>query len=205
MAITQQQVFEAADALAEQGQRISVRTVRQALGGGSPNEITPYVRAWRETHAEQAREVQALDQMPLEVRQALAEPLEALQGRLWAVLKASTTAELEAMRHSYEAAAQELRGELTDAQALAEDLAGELEQARTTIEAQGQDLEQARRQAQESATRLATLEGRLQAEQERREAAEAQVQALQDRLADLARIQTPSKAKVQKTKRDDSH
>ena len=204
MAITREEVFEAATRLAEQGERVSVRTVRQALGGGSPNEITPHLRAWRDTHAGQAREIQALDQMPPEVREALAEPLEALQGRLWAILKASTTAELDAMRHSYETAAQELRGELTDAQALAEDLAGELDQARTTTEAQGQDLAQARRQVQESATRLATLEGRLQAEQERREAAEAQVQALQDRLADLARIQIPSKAKAQKIKRDDA-
>ncbi|MBS1994698.1 MAG: DNA-binding protein [Cyanobacteria bacterium SZAS LIN-2] len=48
MAALQAKVNAAALALHEQGIRPTVARIRAALGGGSPNELTPAVRHWRE-------------------------------------------------------------------------------------------------------------------------------------------------------------
>jgi len=45
--ITPDRVFAAADALEASGSRVSVRSVRDYLGGGSPNQITPLLASWR--------------------------------------------------------------------------------------------------------------------------------------------------------------
>src|SRR5581483_9889715 len=45
----QARVNEAATALLEQGIRPTVSRVRAALGGGSPNDLAPAVKVWRET------------------------------------------------------------------------------------------------------------------------------------------------------------
>ncbi|QCT95408.1 hypothetical protein FEV13_00200 (plasmid) [Stutzerimonas degradans] len=45
--VTPDRVFAAADALEASGSRVSVRTVRDHLGGGSPNQITPLLASWR--------------------------------------------------------------------------------------------------------------------------------------------------------------
>lgn len=45
--ITPDRVFAAADALEASGNRVSVRSVRDHLGGGSPNQITPLLASWR--------------------------------------------------------------------------------------------------------------------------------------------------------------
>ena len=45
--VTQDRVYAAAEAIEAAGGRASVRTVRDHLGGGSPNQITPLLAAWR--------------------------------------------------------------------------------------------------------------------------------------------------------------
>lgn len=45
--ITQDSVYAAAEALEARGARVSVRTIRDHLGGGSPNQITPLLASWR--------------------------------------------------------------------------------------------------------------------------------------------------------------
>ena len=45
--VTSERVYAAADTLEASGTRVSVRTVRDYLGGGSPNQITPLLASWR--------------------------------------------------------------------------------------------------------------------------------------------------------------
>lgn len=45
--VTQDRVYAAAEAIEAAGGRASVRSVRDHLGGGSPNQITPFLAAWR--------------------------------------------------------------------------------------------------------------------------------------------------------------
>lgn len=45
--VTPDRVYAAADALEASGSRVSVRSIRDYMGGGSPNQITPLLASWR--------------------------------------------------------------------------------------------------------------------------------------------------------------
>jgi chromosome segregation ATPase len=169
MALSREQVFQTADALAEQGKRVSVRGVRHALGGGSPNEITEYLRIWRETHEEQQREFQALEEMSPEIRQSLTEPMETLLARIWSTLRAATKAEVEGMKSAFNIQAAALRDEAQDQTDLAEDLSKELEQVNQTLA--------------EEQTRREEAEGKVQSLQHEATVAEIHLQELQKQMS----------------------
>ncbi len=57
--ITEQEVFEAADALLTRGERPTIDRVRQELGRGSPNTVNPMLDAWWASLAERLRGAQA--------------------------------------------------------------------------------------------------------------------------------------------------
>ncbi|MDN5871456.1 MAG: DNA-binding protein [Nitrococcus sp.] len=57
---TQEQVSRAADALAAQDKKVTVATVREALGAGSYSTLSPMLRAWREQHLAQVALTEAL-------------------------------------------------------------------------------------------------------------------------------------------------
>jgi len=44
--VTERSVFEAADRLRARGERVSNRTVKKELGGGSLQDICPLLRLW---------------------------------------------------------------------------------------------------------------------------------------------------------------
>lgn len=197
MAINRETVFEAAQRLAERGERISVRQVRQEIGGGSPNEITPWVREWHAQHTEQQRQVKALDEMPAEARQALAEPMETLLARMWALLRNTTTAEVDALRQSYDVAKRALQEEAAEQTALAQGIYEEAEQLRNQLAQAQQEIASLRTALAEEhearqRERLETvrLEERSQALREERERLlgqiEQQDQHLQRKEAALA-------------------
>ena len=68
--VTQDAVYAAAEALEARGQRVSVRTIRDHLGGGSPNQITPLLSAWR---AKKPQVAQADIQLDPRIGQLIAE------------------------------------------------------------------------------------------------------------------------------------
>jgi hypothetical protein len=47
-----ERVAEAANALAERGLKPTVARIRAALRGGSPNDLTPALKSWREARTE---------------------------------------------------------------------------------------------------------------------------------------------------------
>jgi colicin import membrane protein len=66
---TQTEVDAACEAIAARGERPTVERVRVELGGGSPNALTPMVRAWKEARQQPHADVQQVgihaDPVPL--------------------------------------------------------------------------------------------------------------------------------------------
>ncbi len=75
--VTQDAVYAAAEALEARGQRVSVRTIRDHLGGGSPNQITPLLSAWR---AKKPQVAQADIQLDPRIGQLIAEQVKVAAG-----------------------------------------------------------------------------------------------------------------------------
>ena len=75
--VTKETVAAAADALEARGLKVSVRTVRDHLGGGSPNQITPLLAAWREKKPQVA---QADIQLDPRIGQLIAEQVRVAAG-----------------------------------------------------------------------------------------------------------------------------
>ena len=75
--VTKETVASAADALEARGLKVSVRTVRDHLGGGSPNQITPLLAAWREKKPQVA---QADIQLDPRIGQLIAEQVRVAAG-----------------------------------------------------------------------------------------------------------------------------
>ena len=62
--ITEQEVFEAADALLTRGERPTIDRVRQELGRGSPNTVNPMLDVWWASLAERLRGAQTPPGVP---------------------------------------------------------------------------------------------------------------------------------------------
>ncbi len=67
MAITKEEVFEAADAIEHAGEKVSSLRVREHLGTGSLTTITGHLKEWRKAQRDNA--VQTED-LPQEIREA---------------------------------------------------------------------------------------------------------------------------------------
>ncbi|SCY62579.1 DNA-binding protein [Thiohalorhabdus denitrificans] len=159
-----QRIFEAADALAERGERPTLAAVRDELGGGSYTTISEGMQAWRA--ARQPRPEEAT--LPGE----LAEQARAQAAELWQAARKLAREEVEAERaalhqdrEAMEQAQQEAARAADRAVEEAERLRGERDQAAAEAESQ-------RRRAEEAAA---------ETEQERRRAEQAEAE--RDRLA----------------------
>ena len=135
------EVFAAAEALTKRGERVSVRSIRAELGGGTPNRLTPLVREWKEATEAKAKEVDELLELPEETREALREPTEALLARMWVTVREATTRELDELQEAYESKIKTLEGEAEDARALTDDLSAELEEAKGRVDSLARELE----------------------------------------------------------------
>ncbi|MES9902146.1 MAG: DNA-binding protein [Sedimenticola sp.] len=102
--VTRDQVFEAADALALEGQTPTVVAVRNRLGGGSPNTITPLLAEWKEQH-----ELTHADALP-----PLPEQVESAMRQVWGAAWKETQAQLEAEREALSALRKELERERSE-------------------------------------------------------------------------------------------
>jgi len=60
-------VAGAARAIADRGITPTVARVRAALGGGSPNDVAPALKAWKEAVASAAREVSEISAIPVQI------------------------------------------------------------------------------------------------------------------------------------------
>ena len=125
---SQQEIWAAADALVEAGERPTLAAVRKAVGGGSFTTISEAMAEWRgrQAIAEPVREP-----APVAVSQQAA----VLAAEVWAQALAIAHERLQADREALEAVRVELARERAEAVELADLLAGELDQVRAELEA----------------------------------------------------------------------
>lgn len=165
--VTAEQVHAAADAIAAEGQRPTIRSVRERLGTGSPNTIQRYLAEWRESRPQVA---QAAYELPAELVNAFGKEL----------------------RRGAEAATAELRQELSESHAETQELAeiGEgLEKERDDAIARAEAVETERDQIAQDRDQIKHDLDRVQHERnEARELAESRGQDLaqaQNRITTL--------------------
>lgn len=188
--ITKESVFSAADALEARGLRVSVRTVRDHLGGGSPNQITPLVALWREKKPQVAlvdiQLIPELENSIAEMRRYIARQVESSAGE-----SARRADERASEAEDTLLLCQQENGEITEQLAASvaalEDVRAQREQLSGTITELREDLVRTRKEALEEVDASAA-----KAERER-EAAESARQALaraELRLEALPRLET---------------
>jgi chromosome segregation ATPase len=192
VAITREQIIQAAEALAAEGVNPSMQAVRDRLGGGSYATISPALRDWRESRQAQTA---AVLEMPAEMKGAL----ERAGAELWRTASTLATQQLEAIRAEAQeriAAATQERDE-----ALAEIARHEAaleEQTKTAHQAQAA-LAEARGEAHRFETESAALAARLDDRQREVEDLKAQLAKQDGRLdrlqAELVELAREKKAK----------
>jgi len=161
--VTQERVFEVAQALVEQGTTPTILNVQDGIGGGSYTTVKRYLDQWREAAPKQRR--------PVELPEAAVAKLMSLGREFWALLDEQAGQQVEAIRAATGEEIAAIQVQLDQA-----------EQAIARLEAE-RDQAESRAIEQEHALREA-----LQAHQtqtERAAAAEAKAGELAGRVADL--------------------
>jgi chromosome segregation ATPase len=165
---SQEEIWAAADALVEAGDRPTLAAVRKAVGGGSFTTISEAMAEWRtrQTIAEPVREP-----APVAVSQQAA----VLASELWAQAIEIARERLQTDREALEAARVKMARELAEAVELADLLAGELDLVRAELEAgqmlltgkdeaileQAQEIDNWRGEASLMREKAAMLEGKV--------------------------------------------
>jgi len=150
---TQEQVFAAADRLADGGQEVSPSSLREALGGGSLTTIYKHHEAWTTSRA--ARAAPVVIEMPDTVRQAFA--------HCWQAAATEAGKEIAAIREKADAEIQAFKRKLDQAVSSIAQLESEQEAEASRIEALERLLADERGSAQASATEAAAREAGLSA------------------------------------------
>jgi chromosome segregation ATPase len=108
--INENDVWKAADALLLDGARPTIERVRQKIGRGSPNTVTPYLESWFRSLGARIADPMAFSSPP-----ALPDPISEAAKHFWeaalAAARAEGAATLETHRGEFEAASRKLDGE----------------------------------------------------------------------------------------------
>ena len=187
--ITQDSVYAAAEALEARGARVSVRTIRDHLGGGSPNQITPLLASWR---AKKPQVAQAAIQLDPRIGQLIAEQVQVAAGE--AARRADERAtEAEDTLQLCQQENAELAEQLVAATTALDDVRAQREQQAGTITELREDLARTRKEALEEieATDTRAARERESAEQARTALAKAELrlEALPHLEAEIERLQ----------------
>ncbi|MCE5388603.1 MAG: DNA-binding protein [Acidithiobacillus sp.] len=167
---TKDEIWAAAQALADAGERPTLAAVRRMIGGGSFTTISEAMAEWRALQEQPKVEI---DPAPERIGVQAAE----LANSLWAQASALAHEKLQAERAALEASRQELERERAEAAELADGLSVEIEQMRgenqaleakivaltATIEEQRQEIERRRQEAVEARENAAELRGQVEA------------------------------------------
>lgn len=180
--ITQDSVYAAAEALEARGARVSVRTIRDHLGGGSPNQITPLLASWR---AKKPLVAQAAIQLDPRIGQLIAEQVQVAAGE--AARRADERAsEAEDTLQLCQQENAELTAELMDATSALEDVRAQREQQAGTISELREDLVRTRKEALEE---IEAADAKADREREAAELARTALAKAELRLEALPRLE----------------
>ena len=146
MALTQDQIFQAADALAAAGQTPTLAAVRKALGGGSFTTISEAMNEWKASR----RAADAPNREP--PPPAITERLEELGAEVWAAATEAAGGRLKTEREALEKVRAEMEAQQAEAAEMADQMSAEIDQLKTRaaeLEATGKQLGQELRQAEQ--------------------------------------------------------
>lgn len=176
MALTQEEVWAAADKLVAAGIPPSLRLIRESLGTGSFATLGPLLVAWRQRQAIHASPI--AEPVPAAVEQRM----EQACMEVWRAAMAAADARLDAERYALSEARAASEAAASESAEVADQLSAELEQARNRMAEQDRLLADATSRANE-------LQLRLAAETARAEEVSRQLQKAEQALA-LARQDT---------------
>jgi glucose/arabinose dehydrogenase len=129
MAITHEQVYTAADAIAATGKTATVAAVRAYLGAGSFSTITPILREWTETQSPPLVAASPAEPAP----QAVVDCLMATAPHVWAIAAQIANEHLVGERSAIDIERTKLLAALADSTATGEIIAADLETAHGQI------------------------------------------------------------------------
>ena len=161
--VTQERVFEIADALMARGEDPTILSVQAAIGGGSYSTVKRYIDVWKDAGRQQRAQIVLPD--------AAVERLMALGRDFWALLEERTAQQVEQIR----ATAREELASLQTQTRQAEQVIGKLEGEKEALE----------QLAAERETAAQALRAQFQEEHEHATAAQAKAAQLEARVVDL--------------------
>ena len=200
MALTKDQIFQAADQLAAAGTPPTLAAVRSAVGGGSYTTINEALKEWKAK--QQATNAPIREPAPA----AVATRLEELGADIWAVALELANARLTSEREALEATRQQLETAQQEATELADQLSAELEALQAQHRKTSDDLQaasttiQALQQENTTLSRqLATTEARAEETTKRADDLKAELQhAHQENTAQRQRHTEETEAQRQR-------
>lgn len=155
--ITDQDVFNAADALVANGQKPTQTSIREFLGGGSFATIGPALKKWRAAQAEQH------ELAGVELPGELAEALQQLGARVWSAAIDAAEARLSGEREALAAARDDIESEVQEHREAVQQLESEAEQQSARIHELEQQHGAAAAAAAQQERRIAELTAALAA------------------------------------------
>jgi len=114
--VTDEAVFEIADQLTADGEKVTNRAIWTAIGGGSMTTISQSLRHWRER--QELKVSQPIERTPLP--SALIDIFQTAAAQLWDAALAETKAELEQLAQATNARIAEAQSERDEAVKVAE-------------------------------------------------------------------------------------
>jgi len=190
MALTKDQILQAADQLAAAGTPPTLAAVRSAVGGGSYTTINEALKEWK------AKQQAAVMPLREPAPEGISKRLDEVGAEVWAVALELANARLTSEREALEATRVQLETAQQEATELADQLSAELEklqanyeQAMTDLETVSTHLGQARHENATLSRQLATTEARAEETTKRADDLKAELQhahaasqAMQERL-----------------------
>ena len=185
MALTKDQILQAADQLAAAGTPPTLAAVRSAVGGGSYTTINEALKEWK---AKQQASVMPLREPAPE---GISKRLDEVGAEVWAIALELANARLTSEREALETTRQQLETAQQEATELADQLSAELEalqaqhlQATQDLQAASTTIETLRQENASLSRQLATTEAR----------AEETAKRVDDLKAELQRTYTTNTA-----------
>lgn len=152
---TREEVFAAASELEASGEKVSQRTVRAHMGGGSYATIGPILKEWQEKREGTAKAAEIV--MP----EVVAERFSTACKSLWNEAVAEAQKGVETERQSLAAEQARAKEAVTEAEAIVADLESEAAERDAVIETQKADLAASRQEAEAAAKRAAEAENEV--------------------------------------------
>jgi hypothetical protein len=197
--ITEKDVWQAADALLLEGARPTIERVRQKIGRGSPNTVSPFLETWFRHLGGRIKDPQAFSAPP-----GIPESVQQAAKHFWEVALADTRRDFDQrLREGMAAAVANVEAEkerTATAEASAYTAAARLTRCESDLAERGALLDQERVLRAGDLARLEEARRRIESlEAEAREAAAAAAKAREDARRDIATAQERAAAFERRT------